>query len=281
MITIAQTNDTSVSIEIPGPMFGYGVSIELPRYVSDVCGGGISVRCEGEEYAIYRCRATWRLDDSDADALQSLIVDGNRIRSYTYTITPDADSGFFPAGPQRGSVGPFSVRFDRIGYTDRMFSPGKMHDVELSMIVVGTLPTYSTSTGLSEGPITLGSVTGLRQPPGGFSPSLGSVSGVLPAWSRGAWSTDRVDGNSPTTHDKHEAKATWILNQGAAESLVEVLLANTDSAINFTCSGTGVYPFGRAYGNVTSLPVYYTEDTIALTHEAHNRWAMPLTLVPQ
>jgi hypothetical protein len=150
--------------------------------------------------------------------------------------------------------------------------------VEIEMVMV-TAPSYSIGGGRTEGTLQIGTVTGLRWPDPGYSPTTDySLSHVLTR--SGAPYVE----DTGKTDDRYVSEFTTLLCTANAENLASYMI-NTGRGGNITVvPGANTYMFGVTEHGGTGAGTYVTRlilgnengTDIVMRHVEWDRWEIPL-----
>jgi hypothetical protein len=157
------------SITIDAPQYGYNCELVMGLHKARAANGNVTIYDDGSAYDHRLCHVNWSLDELDAIALSNFL--GNTARGENVTMTlSNTKSGFYPFGPDKGNVGAFTVRPVSWSEGGWGMQPYGYFDISVDLLMV-TAPSYSVPTGRTEGVLSIGTISGLRWPDPGFSPT--------------------------------------------------------------------------------------------------------------
>jgi hypothetical protein len=256
------------------PLTGYEVSISMPIKICKLEDGSYSHWDNGlstspvTNWDTRICKAKWQLNKTDTDTLTALIKIGynpsvnKRGENITLSLGSDP-TGFFPAGPDFGDKGDFTVRILSINQTGLLESPYKWYETELTFSII-TPPSYSLPSEISEGNFQIGSVSELRYPPQGFKPALLLNMNIFLSQTG---SPSIVDGREAS--DTFETSFDMVCNQTKAAALTAFLTGINGRGLPMSIiTPSNVEPFGEYNGNGTFVSKLTTQK---LTIK-HNSW---------
>lgn len=274
-ITDADNN----SIEVNMPVFPYKSIIDLPfdiQKLDDGTYGAYDHGADHDTYDIRRCQCRLMLTPAEQVTLNDFLREDNiaitKGRAYDVTLKMNAGSGFFPFCPDKGDVGDFDVAiiFRRHGTIGE--SPFKYFVSDIEIVNTGSWPEYSLPAEISEGSITIGTITNNRFPPDWFKPKV----------QYGYFITIEQD-SSVQWIDRSENGDWWETffrmhsNESKAAKVIEYLTGTARAnAFNMTANADS-YMFGRDKGNGI-FSTQLIQDSIIVTHEKYNLFTYSLNL---
>jgi hypothetical protein len=270
---IAFTDAGSNTVYIPFPLYGYESTITMGMRVSEKLSTGLyRIYDRGVAYDIRTCRAMFLLNRANAEQLHDLYKDADKSRAYSLTMVLPSGSGFFPFGPDKGDAGSFQVRIIGLEHYGTSDQPRGWFRTEITM-VAESYPVYSVEDAVADGPIQIGTITGLRWPD----------SGVQPAYDYAVSTVTTQDG-SPYTIDKwsnadaYETSLNLSLNDRGAQRLINHLTGTVRGAQFNILSINNGYMFGI---DLTTTGYYYvcrlTDNELRIRHNGINDFAVTIT----
>lgn len=263
------------TIEISMPSFPYKTIIEYPYDIQKLDNGQYDIWDNGSAYDKRKCRCLFILSPTEQQTLNNFLRDDNiavsRGRAYDITMSMDADSGFFPFGPDKGDTGDFTVaiiirKSDAIGE-----EPFKYFKSELEIINVGSYPSYNLPSQIAEGNLTIGTITNNRFPPDWFEPE---VKYQYTATRRENGAVSWIDRGE--MGDWYETTLKMRSNESKTAAIINYL--NTIRTANFNIiAPADMYMFGRDIGNGT-IEVKLIQNAIEITHQKYNMYDYELNV---
>lgn len=267
------------SAAIANPVYGYRSVLSMPISYAPRRGTSYSTFDASNTYDIRKCIGlSFDLDATDMDELADLLRDTDKGRGETLTLQLGTTSGFFPFGPDKGDTGNFTVRVTSFMPGGQQHSPWKYWRPTLDLVMV-TPPVYSVSDTLDDGPLQIGTVSGLRYPQGGYEVGVTySVNNLITQDSAG----HSLDMGASA--DEYDSQFTFSGNTGKMGALVAYLVGTARGNDNVTFAApANNYPFGRdkaANGNFT-VQFLYTEIqnnrvVLEMIHDGFDQWSIPM-----
>jgi hypothetical protein len=268
------------------PTYGYSCEIVMPISSAQDANGGYSffdppASAEDSTLGTFDYRilntATWRIPVSQQISLSAFFRDANKGRGEPVTMTLQANSGFYPFGPDLGDTGAFTVQLLSQDQSGRLGKPWNYFENSIYLVLITPPVGYSLPAEIKEGNLSIGTVTGLRYCD--FSPkTLRNIKSGLTL----SGVPYVVDGT--TGGDSYETSWTQLCNQGKSASLTAFLVSTSGRASdisivtpsNFYVAGIDNWSSGTY--NMKLLGSSPSSKTISLklTHDGFNRWSIPL-----
>ncbi len=265
-------------IEVTVPRFGYQTVIDLPFEIVQLDDGLFDIYdYGGGNPALYdkrRCNCKFYLNATEQQTFNNFFRDDDenpKGRAYDVTLRMNTDSGFFPFGPDKGDVGDFDVAVT-FGNTPAIGeAPFLYFDSNINIQHTGSYPAYSLPSEVSEGGLTIGTITNNRFPPGWFKPS----------GRYGFFETVTEDGtvewmDRSENADWYTTTFEMVSNESKAAAVIEYLTATARNNQFTLTAPTNSYPFGRDLG--VSVVVKMIQSKIEITHEYFDRFRYTLKL---
>jgi len=265
-------------IEVTIPRFGYQTTIDMPLDIIQLDDGSYVAYDNGDGdptlYDKRRCQCKLYLDATEQQTLNNFFRDDDenpKGRAYDVTMRMNTGSGFFPFGPDKGDVGDFATAITFRSTPAIGDSPFLYFDGTLNMQHTGTFSAYSLPSEVSEGDLSIGSITNNRFPPGWFKPN-GRYT---------YFETVKEDG-SVEWMDRSE-QGDWyntsfeiVSNESKAAAVIDYLTATVRNNTFTLASCSNSYPFGRDLGD--TVVVRLIQSQIVIVHENYNRFRYTLKL---
>lgn len=262
-------------VDVALPVFPYRTTIRMPFEIIQREDGRYSSYDHGSSYDIRECDCDLILDATDTqELLDFLRTDGIQDgRGKKLVMTLGSDSGFHPFGPDKSNTGDFTVVVDVLDVSGAVgHQPWLYHKVSLHITNVATYPTYSLPSEITEGLLSIGTVTLCRFPEQFFSPNL-----------RYAY-TNTIEANSTerivdrgSSGDSYTTSAEFLMNESKAAAVIDYLTSTARAGTWSLGTTTNFYPFGRDLGTGTFI-VRLINSTITMVCESYNRWRFTLDL---
>jgi hypothetical protein len=220
---------------------------------------------------------TWRLPSDQQIALSAFFKDADKGRGENVTMTLQTGSGFFPFGPDLGDSGNFVVRLLEQSQSGRLGRPWNYFENAIYLVLITAPGGYSLPPTYSEGPFSIGSVSGLQFVD--FAPkTFRNIQHQLTA-SGVPYSMD-----GKTSGDSYEVGFSQLCNQGNAAALVSFLVSTSGRASDITIiASANFYLFGVDNGSNGTYTTKFlgaspNEKTVSIkmTNERFNQWIFPL-----
>lgn len=162
----------SYSLETENPSYGYEVTYHTSLIVNEL-RSAFKIYDRGSTYD-YRTLSISKKDipESLMSTLEDYLNSPDVFRCENITLRlGSTPTGFFPAGPDKGDVGDFTVRVMQNQSSGIKTNPWRYFNESFEFVIVST-PSYSIPALVQEGNISLCSLTnGFRYPEDGFNPS--------------------------------------------------------------------------------------------------------------
>lgn len=265
-------------VDIRRPLFGYRTTVKMPVDIVELGNGKWSLYDHGEggeSYDQRECACDFILTPAQYSTFITAFDSDSTARNRALTLELDGD-GFFPFGPDKGDVGPFSVAMTITEDKGRLLNPHGYYGVSLAMVNTGAFPSYSLPTQTGTGPVTIGSVTNLRFPDSFFAPKITRPDSVMIT----GGTTAHIQGRG-SSGDSKTTDAAFRLNESKAASLLAYLTAGAGRAASFSfIGGTNSVPFGLGAGSGTFTAIL-TSPVIEISHERYNDFRVTLNIGKQ
>lgn len=270
------TNAGGSYVDIAPPVYPYQTIISMPLDIERLDTRLYSVYDHGSGYDRRWCRCTFELTAEQTSTLTAFLITTGATygRAVELTLEMASDVRFFPFGPDQTPVGGFDVSVvlqpdQRFG--DMPLGYGIIHAVIYKSD--GAWPAYSLPTEVSEGGMTVGTVSGLRFPQEWFSPAV--TYGYDVAHTQGAETlfVDRGSGR-----DAYETACKLTLNESKAAALINYLTGTARGSTFSLVTPAGSYAFGVDKADDGTYTVRLITGDLELVHEQYNMFTLPLNL---
>ena len=268
-----QLDDGSNTIEVSVPLFGYKTTIQLPFDIQKLDDGSYGIFDNGASYDIRSCECEMQLNATEQNILNDFISDGTKGRAKDIIITTNASSGFYPFGPDKGDVGPFTCTFEIAKHEGIGEAPYKYFKDQIIMVNTGSWPSYSIPTEVSEGQLTIDTIANNRFPPNWFEPDYRYKYAVS------------IEQNSTSQYIDRGANAdsfitsfSMVSNQTKAAKTIERLVDTTRSVAFNIITVTNYYLFGRDKGSEGTYSVKLIQDKIVIQHNRYDNFEYELNI---
>lgn len=258
-------------IQVSVPSYSYKTTIDLPFDWQKMDDGTWEGYDNGTSYDKRMCECSFFLTVAEMATFNDFFRTDGEGRGRDVTMRMNTDSGFFPFAPDKGDVGDFTVALT-------IKKPGKVGDAPFRYFKVGVIihntgswPAYSAPAEVSEGNLTIGTVTNLRFPPAWFEPKSEYGEFVtIEQDSTSQW-IDRSD-----NYDWYETSFNMVCNQSKTAALIAYLV-DTARVNSFTTIPPGAsYMFGRDKSATATYTTKMIQDKIIITNDMHNRFSFGL-----
>jgi len=254
---------------VNAPQYGYTVNVVLPFHFQKVSPKGYRVWDDGTAYGYRECECTFIASTTAAAALIDILRSATKFRGVPGIIRLAAGSGFYPAGPDYGDVGDFGASIIEFSPIESMVSPYKHTTIRVKFVVT-SLPTPTTPTPVAQGPLQIGTVTGLR-----FPNTFGAIDNAynLSAVTTRTGAVYSIAGRPES--DSQHTTLKMICNASKAFQLVHYLTAHIRTGtVSITCANSLLFgPENFAY-SVFSCQMIQQE--IRISHVSFNRFEFDL-----
>jgi hypothetical protein len=243
------------TVELPAPS---SAKTEIIMAIDNIAleSGTFGSYDNGEQFDKRTCLCSFLLPVEDQADLNLFLF----TTPQTATLTLTAGCGFFPFGPDKGDDGEFTVAIVYDGTPKIGAVPFRYCQVDMIMTNTGEYPAYSPPAQLTEGPFTIGTVSGLRMPEKMFNPDMNRKFSIA------------FTENSTPHYVDNESFARYVstsfiqnCNESNAAALLQYLVTirTTQFTIN---SADYFYPFGADYDASGYEYVILSSNKITITH---------------
>lgn len=268
MASIITWSVGNTSYELKASQYGYTSDLVFPFSFTRVLPKGYQAWDSGSTFDYRICKCSFLMDFSDASDLIDLFVDNNKGRGIDIDMLLPSASGFYPFLPDKGDAGAFSMRLMSIKPGAAQRAPWKFFTVDTEFVGV-TYPSYILPTQIKEGPLQIGSVSGLRFPDSWPEPAQDYAFGSVLTGDGTPYSTDGLQGS-----DHYETELDMICNQSKAAALINHLATVRTSALNIVPGSDG-YLFGAENPGAT-YSCRMVQKRISVTHSNFDRFDFAL-----
>jgi hypothetical protein len=270
----------SQSITIDRPGYGYTVDIHMPIAIPAVYPLGYGTPFDAGSTYDYRILTIpeYLLSTTKKAYLNTFFRSAALGRCETVTLSLGVSaSGFYPAGPDKGDVGDFTLRLLSQQQGGWLLSPWAYWSDALQFLIVSA-PAYVLPSQVDQGPLQIGIVDGLRFPQAGFNPK--SEYNYLSGLSAGG-TPFALDGLEVS--DFYESQWEQPLNHSNAAALVDYLVStgrgNDIDIVGF--NNDYIFGHDNSYGGTYSSLFLGSEKSsdevvIKITHNHYNQFTIPL-----
>lgn len=275
-LTYVDDSTVSRDIDIRLPVFGYESDIVLPFDLAKDSAGRFTIFDSGagaDTFDVRRCRCSCVLDSTAQSALMAAFKDDStkgRARSVVMTLYAGG-SGFFPFGPDKGDVGPWTCSMV-IGESAAGDRPYKYFKTDFTFTNTGAFAAYSIPAATEAGPVTLAGISGIRYPAGWFTADLSQGQYVTNTPGGTAYYRDRG-----VYADGHLTRATFNGSPGKIGALVHALVDDVRATETTLTVPAGPKPFGASKGD-GPFTVRVINDVLTIRHNRHNDFSLELAM---
>lgn len=258
----------SDSITVKNPQYGYTVGLNLSLLVHRY-GQSVSSWDNGSEFDFRTVEMELLLPDTETVALSDFLRDADA-RTQPFTLRLPANSGFYPAGPDKTDHGDFTVALIEHNQSGMRLRPYKWFSSRLRLMVQSS-PSTSIPAAVKQGPFAIGTVSGLRYP------------SIQPTAEHGITRSVTLGGsvtNVNTGADEYTTRISQPCNVSKAAALVDYLQTARGGDISVTAPAN-YYLFGADNGNSGIYTTRLLNNVIPITHKNFNQFRVDLELFKQ
>jgi hypothetical protein len=257
-----------IQYTLPSPEWGYEVGVYCALHHAKVLPTGYRIWDDGTANDYRTCKATFLLSASDTNALRGLLKDIARGASMTLALKKK--SGFFPGGPDKGDYGYYGIRITAIEAAPVMEEPWMCFRTTLGF-VLESYPSYALPVQISEGDLSIGTITNLRYPPN-----------MPQSSSEYHYATTLTRDGSPYTVCKltseYETVLAMVCNQSKAAAIVNHLVGTVRGADVTVVGTTNNYLFGQENAGDGSYTCKWISNVISIKHNRIDEFEFALPL---
>ena len=257
-----------VTRSIVPPEYPYTSRVRMDLHYFRGFDGAYTVYDSGGGYDVRTCECTFLFESADRNAFEMFLTGTGRGQELTLSL--GSNSGFYPFGPDKGDSGDFTVRLLKADPTGQLLSPWKMWRIPAVMALVSA-PSYALPAEQSDGSVTVGTVSGVRYPQGGYS--IREEYGVKTTFTLGS---DAYVYDFGTSADTCETEAIFELNQTKAAALLNYLTVTGRGNDISLVAASGQYPFGYLKGDSTTFTTRLLTSEIAMEHVGPDQFVTTL-----
>jgi len=244
----------------------------MPLEIELLSSGLYAVYDAGATYDVRSCECMFQLNEADADELLTFVDTTSRGLATTVMTLPSG-CGFFPFGADKGDTGAWTVALEILQSPGIMPTPYLYFDVVLKIVNQLTHPAYSPPAQVSEGTLTIGTVTNVKFPQSWFKPenrlgvyqSLG-MSGTAKYTDRGSYA------------DAHDTNATFRCNESKAAAILAYLTGTARGTTFSLITADNQYAFGMRSGASNTYTVRLIDSDIVTAHNGYNDFNIDLAM---
>jgi hypothetical protein len=257
------------TITIHEPQYGYEVELNLALHIERY-GQDVGAWDNGGTYDYRVLKMELLTPHTEAKDIEDFFNDTNA-RTDPFTLRLAANSGFYPAGPDKGCSGDFEVSLYNKKQGGMKLAPFKWFDSSLNLVITGDLMSHIPEQ-IKEGPFKFGPVSGLRYPT------------LAPEYEQATARAMTVSGN------------VGVVNLGVAadENVVDILqscnLSNAAHLMDFLRGSQGrgskieivapenYYIFGTTKGSSGTYQTKLLSNKIKVVHDDYNQFSISAKL---
>ena len=261
------------------PSFGYTTTIALPWDIQELDNGAIAIYDHGAtatpntKYDIRSCECSFLLSATEMALFTAWYKDATKGRGVDATLEMTTNSGFHPFGPDKGDAGPFTVAIEMDQHASVGESPWLHFPLTLRMTNTGAYPAYTAPDEVTEGGMTIGTITGNRFPPEWFK--VDGRYGCFVALTQNATAYYMDKG---TGADWYRVKANMVSNESKAAAVLAYLTGTSRATSLALVCADNSYAFGYDNGDSGTYSTRMIQDTIEIKHNRYNEFEYGLTL---
>jgi hypothetical protein len=268
------TGGSNSTATLPNPLYGYEIILRMPIRIERLQSGSYTVWDNDSDGSSdsYALKATWQMGQSASDSMLDFFDNKAYGRGESCTIVLGASpTGFFPFGPTLGDVGNFTIKMRKIEPSGMQYQPFRYYNIDTEFLLV-TPPAYTPGAAVSEGGMSIGTVTGLKYPIDGWKSVKNYGARFDPAIFRGTARIDQGPG-----YLTYQTEMTLEANNANAAAVITYLTGanGRGQGWTLTCPG-GNYPFGPQLGETHTVVLVDAE--IVMKHASWNRWQITMRL---
>jgi len=260
------------TIEITRPIFGYKSVINFPFHTVNSEDTHIYSFDPGAPYDVRYCDCTFVLNATEHAYLIGYINNTMRASNAVEMVLPSG-SGFHPFCPDKGDSGTFTVALEYLGSKGIGEAPYLYFHTNIRITNQGAYPEYALPTEVSEGSLTIGSVSGIRFPEDWFEPSTEYA--AFGSTGRGG-TVNFIDRGSYA--DAYNTKFKVTSNESKAAKVIKYLSGTARAASFQITTGTNYYAFNYEKGSSNTYNVKLNQNDLTVTNNEYNQFEFDLNL---
>lgn len=263
-------SETQETFTVPAPQYGYRIEVVNPFHFQRKTPSGYSSFDDGTEYDYRIFDGEFILSETDSLTMINFYRMKERGRGVEFGMRLLKYSGFTPFGPDKGDYGNYAIVMYEMKPTGSLVSPNKYFAVSCKLLA-NTFPSVSEPDEKLEGPLQIGTVTGLRFPVN--YPSLGTKYGIDVSTTRGG-DGHIIDKNEDSDH--YETTLSMICNRSRTYALINYLV-NTARTNDITITAPeGTYLFGRENDSGGIYNCKWINERVIINHANFDRYEFEL-----
>lgn len=267
---IQLVSEAQETFSIPAPQYGYRIEIVNPFHFQRKTPNGYSSFDDGTEYDYRIFDGEFILNEANALTLINFYKLQERGRGVEFGMRLPKNSGFTPFGPDKGDYGNYAVTIYDMKPSGELVSPSN-HFIVACKLLANAFPSAVEPTEKNEGPIQIGTVSGLRFPLN--FPAIKSDYGLSISITRAGEShiIDKTQNN-----DNYETTLNMICNRSRTYALINYL-TNTARTTDITITTpAGTYLFGRENGSGGIYSCKWIDERVIISHSHFDRYEFEL-----
>jgi hypothetical protein len=259
------------TIEVVPPQYGYSVNVNMAIEKAKSFTGYFFFD-NGNAFDYRTIKGAKHLSGNPgASLLFDFILGSNQARDQVITLhLGSTPTGWFPAGPDKGDTGDFTIEILNYDPSGMLLSPYKYFNHELELKISALTP-YGLPAQVPEGDLIIGSVAGLSYPEAGFGLRYGKA-GVTTVSKGGVVSNVGIGYSA----DMVEVQWKQHLNQSNAAALVNQLVVSRNLDIN-VLTETDFYFAGPSGGNSGTYVCNNLNLSFEIIHKEFDFFEVPMS----
>ena len=258
----------SLNISIDPPLFSYITNIKLPFEIESLECGSYSLYDQGSDYDKRECICEFELSQTESASLNEFIEE---TRGNSVNLVLPSNSGFFPAGPDKGDSGTFSCIVNSLKHNGMQNEPFRYFKDKLIIYFTGSYPAYDLPSEISDGTMSIGSIDDLRFPEQMFDPDQ-----------MYAYYTELTEDSSVKIIDRgnlaDQVTTQWQqkCNNSKAAALINEIVETIRINQTTITAQNEHFPFGINHGDNQVFDAFLIQNLISIKHNRFNEFEFSL-----
>ena len=258
----------SLNVSIDPPLFNYVSNIILPFEIEPLSCGSFSFYDQGSSYDKRECICEFELAQSESASLNELI---STSRGEAINLVLPDNSGFFPAGPDKGDSGTFSCIVNLLKHSGMQNEPFRFFKDRIIIYFTGSFPTYDLPVEVSDGTLSIGAIDELQFPERMFDPDQVYN-----------YDTNLTEDSTVNIVDRGQLSdhvtSQWIqrCNNSKASILINELVTTIRTNQTTIGAQNEHFPFGINHGDDQTFDAFFIQNIISVRHIQFNRFEFSL-----
>jgi hypothetical protein len=263
-------NTLFLDIDIDPPLFGYTSNITLPFEINQLESGSYSFYDESSIPEKRECICDFELTKQESASLNEFI---STVRGEIVELILVNNSGFFPAGPDKGDSGTFTCLIDSVKHNGMQNEPFRYFGDKIILRFID-YPEYELPEQIPDGSFAIGNISDLR-----FPEQMFDVNQLY------AYTSNQTENNTPKNIDRgnladsYETIFVMRSTQNKAAHLIDALV-NTIRINQTTITAQNQhFPFGINKNDNQIFDAFFLQDKISIKHSKFNEFEFQLNFM--